>query len=102
MSETTTVGPDLAKDVLVASGASSIRAHGADDFGRAVLRKKLRREQVLAFFGQLRPCGVALEACGGAHFRGREIGHEVRLIPPVCAKPFVKRRKNDAAAVEAI
>jgi transposase len=53
---------------------------------------------VLAFVGHLRPCGVAMEACGGAHFRGREIGklgHEVRLIPPACVKPFVKRHKTD-------
>jgi transposase len=53
---------------------------------------------VLAFFSHLPPCLVAMEACGGAHFWGREIGklgHEVRLIPPACVKPFVKRQKND-------
>jgi transposase len=77
MSEIITVGLDLAKNVF--------QAHGADASGRAVLRKKLRRGQVLAFFGQLRPCVLAMEACGSAHFWDREIGklgHEVRLIPP--------------------
>lgn len=62
MSEIITVGLDLTKSVF--------QAHGADASGRAVLRKKLRRDQVLAFFGQLQPCDVAMEACGGAHFWG--------------------------------
>ncbi len=105
MSEIITVGLDLAKNVFVASGASSIQVHGADASGRAVPRKKLRRDQVLAFLSQLPPCIIAMEACGGARFRGREIGklgHEVRLIPPACVKPFVKRQKNHAADAEAI
>ena len=63
MSEIITVGLDLAKNVF--------QAHGADASGRAVLRKKLRRDQVLVFFGQLPTCVVAMEACGGAHFWGR-------------------------------
>lgn len=70
-----------------------------------LFRKRLRRDQVLPFFRQLSPCIVAMEACGGAHFPGREIrkpGHEVRLIPPAWVKPFVKRQKNDAADAEAI
>ena len=73
MSEIITVGLDLAKNVF--------QAHGADAAGRAIFRKKLRRDQVLAFFGQLQRCVVAIEACGGAHFWGRELGklgHEVR------------------------
>ncbi|SNT71514.1 hypothetical protein SAMN05444959_10222 [Paracoccus seriniphilus] len=76
MSEIITVGLDLAKNVF--------QVHGADGAGRAVVRKKLRRGQVLDFFSQLPSCLVAMEACGGAHFWGREIGklgYEVRLIP---------------------
>lgn len=95
--EMITVGLDLAKNVF--------RAHGADASGRAVLRKKLRRDQVLAFFAQLPACVVAMEGCGGAHFWGREIGrlgHDVRLILPAYVRPFVKRQKNDAADAEAI
>ena len=97
MSEIITVGLDLAKNVF--------GVHGADGAGRAVLRKKLRRAPVLEFFDQLPPCIVAMDACGGAHLWGRKIGklgHEARLIPPACVKPFVKRQKHDAADAEAI
>ena len=68
------------------------QVHGADGTGRVVLRKKLRRAQVLEFFSQLPPCIVAMEACGCTHFWGREIGklgHEVGPIPPAYVKPFL-------------
>jgi transposase len=97
MAEITTVGLDLAKNVF--------QVHGADALGRAVLRKRLRRDQVRAFFAELPACVVAMEACGGAHFWGREIGrlgHEVRLMPPAYVRPFVKRQKSDMADAEAI
>jgi transposase len=81
------------------------QAHGVDAAGAVVFRKKLRRAQVLEFFATQPHCTVAMEACGGAHFWGREIGgfgHRVRLLPPAYVKPFVKRQKNDAADAEAI
>ena len=97
MSEVNVIGLDLAKHVF--------QVHGADAAGRVMLRRKVRRAQVLEFFGRQPRCVVAMEACGGAHFWGREIGrlgHEVRLIPPAYVKPFVKRQKSDAADAEAI
>lgn len=77
MGEVSTIGLDLAKQVF--------QVHGADAAGRVVVRKQLRRAEVLRFFGSLEPCVVAMEACGSAHYWGREIGrlgHEVRLIAP--------------------
>lgn len=97
MGEVSTVGLDIAKSVF--------QVHGADAAGAAVIRKKLSRAKVLAFFASLPRCVVALEACGGAHYWAREIarlGHEVRLIAPAYVKPFVRRQKNDAADAEAI
>ncbi len=97
MSEITAIGLDLAKQVF--------QVHGADASGRVVIRKQLRRAQVLEFFGRQPRCVVAMEACSTAHFWGREIerlGHEVRLIPPAYVKPFVKRQKSDMADAEAI
>ena len=70
-----------------------------------VVRKKLRRGQVLGFFAGLPPCLIGLEACASAHYWARELqalGHEVRLIPPQYVKPFVKTNKNDACDAEAI
>ena len=97
MGHISTIGLDIAKHVF--------QAHGADASGAVVFRKKLRRAQVLEFLKGQPRCIVALEACGGAHHWGREIGelgHTVRLIPPAYVKPYVKRQKNDAADAEAI
>ncbi len=97
MTKVTTVGLDLAKSVF--------QVHAADRDGRPVMRKKLRRGQVLVFFSGLSPCLVGLEACASAHYWARELqalGHAVRLIPPQYVKPFVKTNKNDAADAEAI
>jgi transposase len=95
--EVSIIGLDLAKTVF--------QAHGADASGAVVFRKKLRRDQLLAFFAGQPPCVVAMEACASAHYWAREIaalGHETRLIPPAYVKPFVKRQKNDMADAEAI
>ena len=97
MSKVTTVGLDLAKSVF--------QFHGADEEGRPVLRRKLRRRQVLDFFAELPPCLIGLEACASAHHWARELqdlGHEVRLIPPQYVRPFVKTNKTDASDAEAI
>lgn len=97
MKEITTIGLDLAKSVF--------QMHGVNDLGEVVMRKRLRRGQVLAFFADLPPCLVGMEACATAHYWGRELralGHEVRLMPPQYVKAYVKRNKNDAADAEAI
>ena len=97
MTKVTIVGLDLAKSVF--------QVHGADKEGRPIVRKKLRRGQVLAFFAGLSPCLIGLEACASAHYWARELrapGHAVRLIPPQYVHPFVKTNKNDATDAEAI
>ena len=93
----TMVGLDIAKQVF--------QVHAADSEGRAVLRKRLRRDQVAEFFANLSPCMVGLEACGGSHYWARvlsQLGHTVRLIAPQFVKPYVKSNKNDANDAEAI
>ncbi len=93
----TTVGIDLAKHVF--------QVHAVDAAGNAVVKKQLKSDMELPFFKGLGPGGVAMEACGSAHFWARQLtklGHDVRLIPPQYVKPYVKRNKNDAADAEAI
>jgi transposase len=93
----TTIGIDLAKSVF--------QVHGADEKGKAVMKKQLKRAQVLPFFANLTPCRIGMEACGSAHYWARKLqalGHTVQLIAPQYVKPFVKRNKNDAADAEAI
>ncbi len=73
--------------------------HGATADGEPVLRKKLTRSKLLGFLAKQPVCRVVMEVCASAHHWGRmiqELGHEVRLIPPVYVKPYVKRQKNDA------
>jgi len=97
MEKVSIIGLDLAK--------RSFQAHGARAEGGVAFRKKLSREKVLTFLAEQPRCVVAMEACGSAHHWGRtirDLGHEVRLIPPAYVKPFVKRQKNDAADAEAI
>ena len=89
MGEITTIGFDLAKNVF--------QIHGIDAEGSTVLRKQLRRAQVLAFFSKLPRCVVGMEACATAHHWARELralGHEVRLMPAQYVKAYVKRNKT--------
>ena len=91
------LGIDLAKHVF--------QLHGADETGQPVLKKRLRRGQLLSFVEGLSPCTIAMEACASAHHWARSferLGHEVRLISPHFVKPFVKTNKNDAKDAEAI
>ena len=97
MTEVTTVGLDIAKSVF--------QVHGIDAEGAVIVRRKLTRSRLLAFFEKLPRCLVGIEACATAHHWARELralGHEVRLMPPSYVKPYVKRQKNDMADAEAI
>ena len=90
----TTIGLDLAKHVF--------QVHGVDTAGTIVLKRRLRRGQMMAFFAGLAPCLVGMEACATAHFWARELtalGHDVRLMPPHYVKAYVTRGKNDAAQI---
>jgi len=92
----TTIGLDIAKNVF--------QVHGIDANEKVVVRKQLRRSQVIAFFKALPPCLVGMEACASAHYWARELrkfGHEVRLMPAKDVKAYVKRNKNDAVDAEA-
>ena len=90
-------GLDLAKSVF--------QVHGVDDAGQVMVRRRLRRGQVLGFFAKLAPAVVGLEACGGAHYWARQLsalGHEIRMMSPAYVKPYVKRNKTDGRDAEAI
>src|SRR5262249_15500137 len=91
MSEITTIGLDLAKHVF--------QVHGIDAQGTAVPPKRLRRGQMLAFFGRLPPCLVGLGACATAHYSAPELrapGHAVRLMPAQHVNAYIRRNKHDA------
>ena len=93
----TTIGLDIAKSVF--------QVHGVDAAGNVIVRRRLKRRYVLAFFQKLPPCLVGIEACASSHHWSRELqalGHTVRLMPPVYVKPYVKRHKNDSVDAEAI
>ena len=95
--QVTTIGLDVAKRVF--------QIHGVEAAGAVVIRRKLRRSELLQFFAHLAPCLVGIEACATAHFWARELGafgHQVRLVPPSYVKAYLKRGKNDAADAEAI
>ena len=97
MEQVITIGLDLAKNVF--------QVHGIDAAGKVLVRRQLRRGDVLRFFGGLPRCLVGMEACATAHYWARELtklGHTVRLMPPAYVKPYVKRGKTEAADAEAI
>jgi transposase len=87
MQAVTTIGLDIAKSVF--------QVHGVDAEGKVLIRRKLKRRYVLAFFEKLPPCLVGIEACVTSHHWSRELkglGHSVRLMPPAYVKPYVKRQ----------
>jgi transposase len=97
MQTISTIGLDIAKSVF--------QGHGVDAAGQVLVRRQLKRRQVLAFFQRPPPCVVGIEACASSHYWSRELqalGHTVRLMPPAYVRPYVKRQKNDAADAEAI
>jgi transposase len=90
MEQVITIGLDLAKNVF--------QVHGIDAAGKVLVRRQLRRGDVLRFFGGLPRCLVGIEACATAHYWARQLtklGHTVRLMPPAYVKPYVKRGKTD-------
>jgi transposase len=89
--QVTTIGLDIAKHVF--------QLHGIDETGQVLIRRQLRRGEMISFFRRLPPCLIGMEACSTAHFWARELaalGHEVRLMPAAYVKPYVKRGKSDA------
>jgi transposase len=97
MNEIIRIGMDTSKQVF--------QLHGVDAQERPVLRRKLRRRQLLEFFARLSPTVIGMEACGSSHHWARELsklGHAVKLMAPQLVKPYVKRGKNDAADAQAL
>lgn len=97
MDEVSRIGMDTSKHIF--------QLHGVNDAEAVILRKKLRRKEMVTFFERLSPTVIAIEACGASHHWARllqSFGHTVKLIPPQLVKPYVKRGKNDAADAEAL
>ena len=97
MEHVSRIGMDTSKHIF--------QLHGVNAAERSVLRKKLRRKDMVTFFERLTPTVIAIEACGASHHWARVLqsfGHEVKLIAPQLVKPYVKRGKNDTADAEAL
>ncbi|WP_027690274.1 IS110 family transposase, partial [Rhizobium leguminosarum] len=91
------IGMDTSKHVF--------QLHGVNAAERPILRKKMRRKEMVDFFATCPPTVIAIEACAASHHWARLLTgfeHEVKLIAPQLAKPYVKRGKNDAADAEAL
>ena len=97
MNQITRIGMDTSKHFF--------QLHGVDAAEQPVLRRKLRRHEVVAFFAKLPPTVIGMEACGASHYWARELrklGHEVKLIAPQHVKPYIKRNKNDGRDAEGL
>ncbi|MBB4346206.1 transposase [Rhizobium leguminosarum] len=97
MENITTISLDIAKHVF--------QVHGVNGAGAIVCRRRLRRDDVVGFFKALPPCLIGIEACETGHHWARvlmALGHEARLMPASCVRPYVRRQKNDATDAEAI
>lgn len=97
MNQITRIGMDTSKEYF--------QLHGVDAGDRPVLKRKLKRRQMLAFFQTLEPTVVGIEACGASHHWARTLqalGHVVKIMPAQLVKPYVKRSKHDAADAEAL
>ena len=97
MEQVIRIGMDTSKNFF--------QLHGVDTAERAVLRRKLRRNEVLTFFAEQPPTVIGMEACGAGHYWARELGklgHEVKLIAPQHVKAYVKRNKNDGRDAEGL
>lgn len=95
--QVTRIGLDIAKNVF--------QVHGVDEHGKVVIRTQLSRSKVLTYFAQLPVCRIGIEACGSAHYWGRELqklGHDVRLMAVQLVKPYRTKPKNDRNDAEAI
>jgi transposase len=93
----TTVGIDLAKNVF--------QVHGVNEHGKTALKKQIKRDQMAAFFVNLPPCLIGMEACVGAHHLSSKLaslGHDARLMPAKYVRPYSKGQKNDFNDAEAI
>ena len=97
MDMVSTIGIDIAKNVF--------QVHGIDDADEVIVRRQLKRSQVLKYFKRLPACLVGIETCATSHYWARELskpGHDVKLMPPRYVKHYVKRNKNDAADAQAV
>lgn len=97
MTKVTLLGIDLAKNIF--------QLHGVNETGKVVLKKKLKRDELMKFIVNLPICTILTEACSGSSYWAREfikLGHEAKLISPQFVKPFVKTNKTDANDAEAI
>lgn len=85
-------------------GKNWIHIVGFDGGGRIVLRRRVKRDRLLAQTANMPACVIGMEACSGAHHLARSLqaqGHTPRLMPPQYVKPFVKANKNDYRDAEA-